>query len=77
MTVTLGREELELLEEIYNSKQILRKFLDSKEIKIANNLVKLRLVDKGISDDKQNSVCYNISRIGSKYLNELWHQELK
>ena len=74
MSIELYKEELELLEEIYKSKQVLRKFLDSREIRVANNLVKLKLIDKGISDDKQSSVCYNISRTGSKYLNELWKE---
>jgi len=37
---------------------ILRKLMSEEEIKIANILVKEGLMHKGISDDKQHSVCY-------------------
>lgn len=37
---------------------ILRKLMSKEEIHIANILVKEGLMIKGISDDKQHSVCY-------------------
>jgi len=37
---------------------ILRKLMSTEEIHIANILVKEGLLVKGISDDKQRSVCY-------------------
>ena len=39
---------------------ILRKELDSSEISVMTSLVKLDLVRKGTSDDKQASVCFFI-----------------
>lgn len=39
---------------------ILRKFMSSEEIKKANNLVKLGLMNKGISDDSRNTVVYYV-----------------
>lgn len=37
---------------------VLRKFMSSNEIKLANKLVELDALHKGTSDDKQKSVCF-------------------
>ena len=43
---------------ITSESPLLRKLMSKEEIKIANRLVKEGKMFKGISDDKQKTVCY-------------------
>lgn len=73
MNETLNKEEIDFLDEVNQVNQdegygILRKILGSHEIKIANRLVKMGYLDKGIADDKRGGVAYFITTAGSLYL---------
>jgi hypothetical protein len=56
-----NEEEQEIIDSLLSvSSQfgVLRKLLSPREIKVANKLVKQGKMYKGVSDDKQKTVCY-------------------
>lgn len=70
----LNKEEIELLSYIYDlnmrKSNLLRIFMSSSEIKIANKLVKLGLLWKGMNDAKGGTTAYFITRDGEKFLED-------
>lgn len=62
---------LEYLHSQINNDGVLRIFLSSDEIKIANKLVKKGLIDKGISDAKNGTTIFFINRKGQQCLQNI------
>jgi hypothetical protein len=61
--------EVELLRDLASDlAPLLRKMMDPEEIVAANRLRSLGLVDKGISDDRQQSVQYTLTPEGEDFL---------
>jgi len=59
---------LEYLDNQINNRGVLRIILSSDEIKYANKLFKMGLIDKGISDDKNGTTVFYINQKGQQYL---------
>lgn len=57
-------EEIKLLTEIHLSRGLLRLFMNSQEIKMANKLVKSEHLHKGKSDSKGGTTMFFITRKG-------------
>ena len=68
MVSNISKQEQDLLDEAAQDGGLLRKLMDTNERKLANQLVKRGLLDKGTSDDKQGTVCFFTSY---KYLKSL------
>jgi len=59
---------LEYLDNQINNRGVLRIILSSDEIKYANKLFKMGLIDKGISDDKNGTTVFYINQKRKQYL---------
>lgn len=62
----MNKEELDLLSEIELNGFVYRKFLSSKEIKIANKLVKEGLISKSYPCEKNSTIAFYITEKGKK-----------
>lgn len=67
----LNASEISLLTETYLTNGLLRIFLSSNDIKIANKLVKNEYLSKGKYDAKNGTTMFFISRKGELYLENL------
>lgn len=66
---TLDSKEIEFLKMVKQSKVLLRKFMDSEEISLANRLVKRNWLVKGISSEKPHSIIYYVDLSREDYKN--------
>lgn len=64
--------EDKLLDEIYTSNGLLRIFMGSEQIKLANRLVKEGYLSKGINPIKKGTTIFNITDKGINYLDSVY-----
>ena len=57
----LNNNQVALIDDIKRNGHILRKLMSKDEIKLANQLVKLGFLVKGISDDKQKTILFRVN----------------
>lgn len=66
----LSKEDMDILTSVEKEGLLIRSFMDKEEIKAAEKLVKVGLLRKGVSDDKQKSVGFTLTGRGEASLKE-------